>query len=143
MKPITKIIIFLVIAFIIVLIITTAVRPAIAPATLDELASPSASVSTSPSASASVKPSSSTSGSLMAGYTLAMVAQHKTETNCWTVVGNVVYDLTPFINKHPGGVAAISQICGVDGTVPFTKMHGSSEKAQAALATLKIGMLNK
>ncbi len=124
MKPITKIIIFLVIAFIIVIIIT-AVKGSkvVAPVTTT---TPSSTVSASPTA---------------ATYTLADVAKHKTATDCWTTVGGNVFDVSAFVNKHPGGVAAISQICGIDGTAAFTQMHGSNAKAQAMLASLKIGVL--
>ncbi len=127
MKPITKIIIFLVIAFALVFIITFATRSAVAPVVLDE--SPTPSVSTSPAATAS--------------YTVAQVAMHKIATDCWTAVGDGVYNLTSFVNQHPGGVANITKICGIDGTAQFTAQHGSTPNAQKALATLKIGSLTK
>ncbi len=131
MKPITKIIIFLVIAFIIVIIIT-AVKGSkvVAPV-----------VTTTPSSTASVSPSATVSPVAGTSYTLADIAKHKTATDCWTTVGGNVFNLSAFVTKHPGGVEAISQICGVDGTATFTQMHGSNAKAQAALASLKIGVL--
>lgn len=132
MKPITKIIIFLVVAFIVVIIITAAARPAVAPATAGETPTPTTGTPT-PSPSLATDPA----------YPLSEVAKHKTAADCWTAVGNFVYNLTPFVNKHPGGVENITKICGIDGTVAFTQMHGSSENAQKALATLKIGTLKK
>ncbi len=134
MKPITKIIIFLVVAFALVLIITFAARSKVAPVTLDESPTPSASASPSTSITATV--SSPT-------YTLADVAKHKTVTDCWTAVGDSVYNLTPFVSKHPGGVENITKICGIDGTAQFTAQHGTTANAQKTLATLKIGMLTK
>lgn len=135
MKPITKTIIFVVIAFIIVIGITLVANNAQAPAST--VNTPAASVSPT----ASVSPAASASPAAAASYTLAQVATHKTATDCWTAVGGNVFNLSAFVNKHPGGVQAISQICGVDGTATFTKMHGSNANAQAALATLKIGVL--
>jgi cytochrome b involved in lipid metabolism len=78
---------------------------------------------------------------LAATYTLADVQTHNTAANCWTVVGSNVYNLTSYIAAHPGGVGAISSICGVNGTATFTAMHGSSATAQAALASLLVGTL--
>jgi hypothetical protein len=134
MKPITKIVIFLVVAFALVIIIA-AVRSnsVVAPVTT----SPSPVTSGSPAASVSPVASASP----LAMYTLVEVAKHKTATDCWTAVAGGVYNLTPFVSKHPGGVANITQVCGIDGTATFTQMHGSNQNAQKALASLKIGEL--
>lgn len=74
-------------------------------------------------------------------YTMADVAQHKTQKDCWSAVNGGVYDLTEAISMHPGGPAAIAGICGVDGSSQFNKQHGSSQEANAALASFKIGDL--
>ena len=67
------------------------------------------------------------------------VAQHSTAEDCWTIVGGNVYDVTPFVSRHPGGLAAISQICGVDGTEQFSVKHGSDSAPNSQLDSLKIG----
>ena len=72
-------------------------------------------------------------------FTLAQVALHDSVTSCYTVVGGQVFDLTQWINEHPGGEEAILSLCGVDGTAAFTKQHGSSEKAQKVLQSFFIG----
>ena len=82
-----------------------------------------------------------TSNALAVSYTLAQVQTHNSASDCWTIVGSNVYNLTSYISAHPGGVGAISSICGVNGTATFTAIHGSSAGAQAALATLLIGTL--
>lgn len=69
------------------------------------------------------------------------VAQHATAENCWTIVDGNVYDVTPFVARHPGGLAAISQICGVDGTERFSGKHGSDSAPNSQLDSLKIGTL--
>lgn len=74
-------------------------------------------------------------------YALADIASHNTQSSCWTAVGGNVYDLTSFVSAHPGGVENIMKVCGVDGTATFAAQHGSNENAQAALASLKIGIL--
>ncbi len=67
------------------------------------------------------------------------VAQHSTAEDCWTIVDGNVYDVTPFVSRHPGGLAAISQICGVDGTERFIGKHGSDSAPNSQLDSLKIG----
>ena len=63
--------------------------------------------------------------------------------DCWTAVNDGVYNLTPFVNQHPGGVANIARICGVDGTSAFTDQHGGERRPANELASLKIGALIK
>ncbi len=76
------------------------------------------------------------------GYTATIVATHNNAASCWTIIGSNVYDVTSWISKHPGGRAAILATCGIDATAAFTRQHGSSAKAQAALATFLIGSLS-
>lgn len=35
-------------------------------------------------------------------FTLADVGKHNSESNCWVIVHGKVYDVTPFLSKHPG-----------------------------------------
>ena len=74
-------------------------------------------------------------------YTLVEVARHSTENDCWTAVNGVVYDLTSFIAKHPGGRSNIMRICGIDGTTVFERQHSGSSGAENTLAGLEIGIL--
>lgn len=72
-------------------------------------------------------------------YTLAQVATHKTASNCWSVVGSNVYNLTKWIALHPGGQAQIKAMCGVDASAGFNGQHSGSASAKASLAPYKIG----
>lgn len=72
-------------------------------------------------------------------YQLSDVAQHALPTDCWTIINNEVYDLTPFVAKHPGGIEKISQICGIDGTALFEGQHGEQQLQLAQ--QFKIGQL--
>lgn len=40
-------------------------------------------------------------------YTMAEVSQHSTSTDCWLILSNGVYDVTPYISRHPGGDAIL------------------------------------
>jgi cytochrome b involved in lipid metabolism len=53
------------------------------------------------------------------------------------------YDLTGWINKHPGGPEAIENLCGTDATVSFSQKHGNQKKPQQTLANLLLGELVK
>jgi cytochrome b involved in lipid metabolism len=86
-------------------------------------------------------------------YTMSEVAQHSSKEDCWTVISGSVYDLTGFVNRHPGG-DEILRACGTDATTLFTKRQtqegqavgsGSphSQAASEQLAKLKIGILVK
>ncbi len=75
------------------------------------------------------------------GYTLATVATHNTQADCWSAVNGSVYDLTSWVSRHPGGSRAIIGMCGKDASAAFNRQHGSAGRPQAALALLKIGSL--
>ena len=86
-------------------------------------------------------------------FTMREVTSHDSKDDCWTVISGNVYDLTKFINRHPGG-DEILRACGTDATTLFTKRQtedgqpvgsGSPHSRTAAeqLATLKIGTLKR
>lgn len=74
-------------------------------------------------------------------YTSAQVSQHNSPSDCWASIEGNVYNLTTWINRHPGGPGAIQQLCGTDGTKMFQAEHRSSRAPRAALILLKIGTL--
>jgi predicted heme/steroid binding protein len=39
----------------------------------------------------------------MTEYTLAEVAKHNKEGDCWLVIEGNVYDVSKFLDEHPGG----------------------------------------
>lgn len=74
-------------------------------------------------------------------FTMAQVASHNSAASCYTTVGGVVYDVTSYVSKHPGGQSAIKSICGVDGTAAFSGQHGGQGKPSSVLAQFKIGVV--
>lgn len=78
----------------------------------------------------------------VAGAILAAeVSQHATPDDCWTIIDGSVYDMTPFLNRHPGGSTAIAGLCGSDGTAGFRGQHGGASAPNSQLESLKIGVL--
>lgn len=51
--------------------------------------------------------------------TVATVADHAVEEDCWTIIGTNVYDITSYVPRHPGG-DEILLACGSDGTSLFS-----------------------
>lgn len=73
--------------------------------------------------------------------TAAQVSTHNSAQSCWTSISGNVYDLTAWINQHPGGKSAILRLCGVDGTAAFNGQHGGQGRPERELATFKVGAL--
>ena len=51
------------------------------------------------------------------------VAQHASANDCWVIVGDGVYDMTAFLDLHPGGQAVLAGAGGTDATALFMSLH--------------------
>lgn len=51
-------------------------------------------------------------------YSHEEIASHNTEADCWVVIGNhgakKVYDITAFLEDHPGGPEVLLDLAGQD-----------------------------
>lgn len=79
----------------------------------------------------------------VAGITLEEVAKHNSPEDCWSAVNGKVYDLTKWVNQHPGGAGAIREICGRDGTSAFNGQHRGDGAATSTLSNYFVGDLAK
>ncbi|KAJ6491796.1 glyoxylate dehydrogenase [Mycena vitilis] len=52
-----------------------------------------------------------------------VVAQHSTRESCWIIVHNKVYDITDFLDEHPGGSKIILRYAGKDATAAYEPIH--------------------
>lgn len=76
-------------------------------------------------------------------FTAADVELHKDATSCYSTINGIVYDLTMWINAHPGGPDKILSICGIDGTQKFMEQHHGGKKFMTILDRFKIGVLTQ
>ncbi|CAO1614841.1 unnamed protein product [Sympodiomycopsis kandeliae] len=66
------------------------------------------------------------------------VKEHKTEESAWVIVDGAVYDVTEFLDDHPGGKKILLKNCGKDASEAFWNYH--SEKVLKSVADeYKIG----
>ena len=72
---------------------------------------------------------------------ISEVKKHNSRDDCWSIVSGKVYNLTSYVQQHPGGIELISSICGIDGSAAFSNQHGSSAKPNNVLTGLLLGSL--
>jgi len=73
--------------------------------------------------------------------TLEEVKQHNRIDDCWTVLRGKVYNLTPYVNFHPGGDKILKAIIARDCTNQFDKYH-KWVNGEYMLEKCKVGVLD-
>lgn len=79
-------------------------------------------------------------------YTLAEVAKHSAESDCWMVINGAVYDFTAYLPDHPSRPSIVLPWCGKEATEAYkTKSKGRPHSTQAdqMLPAYRIGTLEK
>lgn len=102
---------------------------------------PTPSATPSVSASPTPTPSPSVSSTPDTGITRAQVELRNSKNACWSIIDEKVYDLTKWIDSHPGGPSYIQFICGKDGTNSFKAQHSGRPNPTARLADFLLGPL--
>ncbi|CAB3227873.1 unnamed protein product [Arctia plantaginis] len=73
-------------------------------------------------------------------YKSSEVATHNDRKSCWIVIKNNVYDVTSYLEDHPGGEEPLLDSAGMDATTAFEEV-GHSAYAKKQLNKFKIGSL--
>src|SRR6218665_4142064 len=73
-------------------------------------------------------------------YSLAEVSEHANLSDCWIVMFDRVYDVTNFIDEHPGGQYIMQESAGRDATMAFRGSRHSKD-AYDMLDKFLIGIL--
>ncbi|KAK6204510.1 FMN-dependent dehydrogenase-domain-containing protein [Scheffersomyces amazonensis] len=54
---------------------------------------------------------------------LEEIKKHNTKKDCWVIIHGKVYDVSDFVDEHPGGAAVIVKFAGKDATKAFDPIH--------------------
>ncbi|KAJ4751893.1 Cytochrome b5 [Rhynchospora pubera] len=71
-------------------------------------------------------------------FTLAEVKEHNHAKDCWLVIGGKVYDVTKFLEDHPGGDDVLISSTGKDATDDFEDV-GHSTTARSMMDEYYVG----
>ncbi|KAJ3726995.1 FMN-dependent dehydrogenase-domain-containing protein [Lentinula raphanica] len=73
---------------------------------------------------------------------LAEVSTHKDAKSCWVIIKNKVYDVTEFLQKHPGGPNIILKYAGRDATSAYEPIHSPDAIQQYLSPSQHLGPLS-
>lgn len=71
------------------------------------------------------------------------ISGHNTPQDCWIVVNNQVWDVTDFLEEHPGGSSVILKYAGRDATKAYSEVHASSVLTSNLPSEKRLGMLDE
>lgn len=74
-------------------------------------------------------------------FTMEDLEENDSPESCWAAMDGTVYDLTEWIDQHPGGAARIERLCGTDATEAFDGQHGGQDGPEDQLSEFEIGTL--
>ncbi|KAI5422110.1 hypothetical protein KIW84_045529, partial [Lathyrus oleraceus] len=77
-------------------------------------------------------------GSKSVTLTFEDVAKHNHKKDCWIIVNKKVYDVTTFLDDHPGGDEALLSATGKDATLDFEDV-GHSDSATEMMEQYFVG----
>ncbi|GAB2297143.1 Cytochrome b5 isoform A [Dionaea muscipula] len=73
-------------------------------------------------------------------YSMHEASQHNTKEDCWVVIDGKVYDVSTYLDEHPGGDDIVLEVTGKDSKEEFEEA-GHSRDARELLETFFIGEL--
>lgn len=73
-------------------------------------------------------------------FTEAEIGTHCQEWDCWIVLDGGVYDVSQYLEYHPGGKNEILLYAGKDGTAAFRDIH-AWVNYEAILGKFRVGTL--
>jgi len=68
------------------------------------------------------------------------INKHNDKNSTWIVINNDVYDVTEFLNEHPGGEEVLIEQAGKEASEAFEDV-GHSSDAREMMGKFKIGTL--
>ncbi|KAI8906313.1 cytochrome b5 [Gorgonomyces haynaldii] len=77
----------------------------------------------------------------MSLLTAEQVKAHSTRKDCWMIIDDKVYDVTKFLDEHPGGEEVLIELAGQDATEAFEEI-GHSQDARDLLTKMLVGQVD-
>ncbi|XP_073032845.1 cytochrome b5 [Primulina eburnea] len=74
-------------------------------------------------------------------FTMEEASEHNTSEDCWVVIDGKVYDVTTYLEEHPGGDDILLEVTGKDATDEFEDA-GHSKTARELMGQFFIGELD-
>lgn len=75
-------------------------------------------------------------------FTSEVVDHNNDQNGYWIIIRDIVYDVTKFINRHPGGNKILIANCGKDGTGSYKNVeHHLWPEIESMLNAFRIGMV--
>ncbi|KAL5848596.1 hypothetical protein ACOSQ4_006609 [Xanthoceras sorbifolium] len=71
-------------------------------------------------------------------FTLGQVSKHNNSRDCWIIINGKVYDVTKFLEDHPGGDEVLLSATGKDATDEFEDV-GHSTTAREMMHQYHVG----
>jgi len=71
---------------------------------------------------------------------MAELEKHSDKSDVWTTINGKVYNVTKYLDEHPGGEEVLMERAGKDATEDFEDV-GHSNEARKALKALEVGEL--
>jgi cytochrome b involved in lipid metabolism len=72
--------------------------------------------------------------------TISEIRKHNSAADCWTAVEGSVYDMTRFVDIHPGQQGIVDG-CGTDATLLFNSEDNHTPVRRDLMKMYKIGIL--
>jgi cytochrome b involved in lipid metabolism len=62
------------------------------------------------------------------------IGKHSTQSDCWMIINNKVYNFTSYLGAHPGNASSMLPYCGKDGSQGFATKDKSSPQSHSGFA---------
>lgn len=78
----------------------------------------------------------------MKTFTVEEVAKHNNANDIWIIIDGKVFDVTKFLNEHPGGKKVLLKMAGKDATKKFEQFHNAAIMQKVGLP-MQIGVIGE
>ncbi|KAH8835161.1 FMN-dependent dehydrogenase-domain-containing protein [Flagelloscypha sp. PMI_526] len=79
---------------------------------------------------------------MSSSYSLEAISEHNSRQSAWVIIKNQVYDVTEFLDEHPGGAAIILKYAGKDATSAYEPIHPSDALAKSLPGEKHLGPID-